>query len=89
MRRLTWLFVNSFACLVVLPGSAEAQEWSGYYVGAHGGYRWVDLDITTPAYSFLDGTGGTVQVPTRNESFNINGGIGGVHGGYNFLLSPN
>ncbi|MFY9685609.1 MAG: outer membrane beta-barrel protein [Pseudolabrys sp.] len=80
---------------VAVPASAQgvpAYSWTGFYVGAHAGYRWGNADFTGRAYSFdPDGPGGisTIDIPARNEGYNLNGGIIGFHGGYNYQFAPN
>ena len=56
------------------PVPAERFDWSGFYFGAHTGWQWSDFDT---------GNGVTGSFTNRD-----NGVIGGVHGGYNFMLTP-
>jgi opacity protein-like surface antigen len=63
-------------------------DWTGFYIGAHAGYRWADGAFTSPAYSFFVPGSGPVGFPARSESYGLNSGIFGVHAGYNYLLSP-
>jgi outer membrane immunogenic protein len=53
---------------------AALPSWTGFYIGAHGGYRWADA-------SFAD--------PPISAAYDPNGGIIGAHGGYNYLVAPN
>ena len=76
------------ALFAFLSSNASAQSFEGAYAGVHAGYRWGVLDLSSPAYTFPDGAGGTVQVPARSESYSINGPLIGAHAGYNFLLNP-
>ncbi len=85
--RCTRLIVGVLGLTLLTAGTAQAQNWEGPYAGLHLGYRWGNLDLTSPAYSFPDGFGGMVQVPARNESYSLNAPIFGGHAGYNFLLS--
>jgi len=74
------------------PIAAPAYSWTGFYVGAHAGYRWGNADFTGGAYSFdPDGPGGIspIDIPARNEGYNPKGGIIGLHGGYNYQFAPN
>ena len=67
MRRVVQAFFGSCLLLGVLQSPARAQDWTGAYAGVHAGHRWADLDLSTPPYTFSDGTGGTVFIPGRNE----------------------
>jgi outer membrane immunogenic protein len=69
------------------PAPVAAYNWSGFYVGAHAGYRWADPNFSGPGYDFDTGIG-LVSFPPRNESYSANGGIFGVHGGYNYMVTP-
>lgn len=63
--------------IIVLPTAADAGgSWSGLYLGAHGGYGWSDV---SGAYDNTDGGGN----PTPLNGLDLEGGIYGVHGGYN------
>jgi outer membrane immunogenic protein len=70
------------------PIAAPAYTWTGFYVGAHAGYRWADPDFTGSAYS-VTGPFTTVNIPARNEGYRLNGGIVGGHAGYNYQFAPN
>lgn len=84
--RIVLLALTFFAAMA---GNAHAQSWEGPYAGVHGGYRWGNLDLSSPAYTFSDGVGGTVQVPGRAESYSLNSVLIGGHAGYNILLNQN
>jgi outer membrane immunogenic protein len=64
------------AGLVTSVTAAQAQSptvnWTGFYIGGHGGYQWsaIDLGFEHP----LPGLGDGVSLDT-------DGGMGGVHGG--------
>jgi outer membrane immunogenic protein len=68
---------------------APSYNWTGFYLGAHAGYRWADADFTSAAYTFTPLGFGPVAFPARGESYDPNGGIVGVHGGYNYQFAPN
>src|SRR5215469_7212154 len=78
--------------------AAQAQtppafSWTGFYVGGNAGYRWANVDGTAPIGGFpivTPGFPGTVVFPTVETSFSVhpNGGVLGVHGGYNSQVSP-
>ncbi|MBB5752027.1 outer membrane protein [Prosthecomicrobium pneumaticum] len=56
----------------VLAPAAPAFDWSGLYIGVHGGYAWSDID-----YDSL-----------TSGSFDADGLFGGVQAGYNFQNGP-
>jgi outer membrane immunogenic protein len=66
---------------------APAYNWTGFYLGAHAGYRWADADFTSSAYVF-DPASGPVTLPARRENYGLNGGIVGLQGGYNYQFAP-
>ncbi len=88
MRCVVQVLVGSCLLLGVPSSPSQAQDWSGAYAGIHAGHRWADLDLSTPPYTFSDGTGGTVYIPARNEQFSLRGAMGGFHAGYNTFLTP-
>jgi outer membrane immunogenic protein len=49
---------------------APTYNWSGFYVGAHAGYRWADADFSGPAYDFDPGVG-TITFPGRSERYRL------------------
>ena len=65
------------------PIVAPVYNWTGFYVGGHAGYRWADADLTADPFTFAT-PGGPLTVPGRNENYKLNGGIVGIHGGYNY-----
>ena len=86
------------AALVMIPvGSAMAETranvplytWSGFYVGANAGYSWGrgegDNSRTVTAIGFGMNSGNNVITPnTVGENTKLNGGLGGIQGGYNW-----
>jgi outer membrane immunogenic protein len=34
------------------PIAAPVYTWTGFYLGAHAGYRWADADLTSAGYIF-------------------------------------
>ncbi len=64
------------AGLVTSVTAAQAQSptvnWTGFYIGGHGGYQWSTIDLGFE--SALPGLGDGVSLDT-------DGGMGGVHGG--------
>jgi outer membrane immunogenic protein len=67
--------------------------WTGFYIGANGGYGWKDPTVTyTPndpdaLLGTCSGVGGATCVPPA--SFNVQGGLAGGQLGYNWQLNPN
>src|SRR4029077_6633616 len=56
-------------------------SWTGFYVGANGGYAWRDRTVNFTGNDVL--TTGDVPLPA-SASFNVRGGFGGVQFGYNW-----
>jgi outer membrane immunogenic protein len=59
---------------------AVVQSWTGFYVGANGGYGWGRWDSNSLAAIFPDGV-------TTNADPNVSGWFGGVTAGYNWQTS--
>lgn len=66
----------------------SSYTWSGFYIGANGGYGWKDPtvtftpnDVTANNATCASATGGTCAPPA---SFGISGGLGGLQAGYNW-----
>lgn len=76
-----------------MPAAAQgAPSWTGFYIGAHAGYRWADATFTGSGYGFdPDGPGGIslITIPARSEDYNLDGGIYGIQSGYNYQFAPN
>ncbi len=69
--------------------SAQTPNWTGFYVGAHGGYRWADAQASSSPYTFT-GAGDThPDIPGVTGSFDLKSFIGGPHAGYNWQFAPN
>ena len=67
-------------------------NWSGFYFGAHAGYRWVDVDANAAAAGFpsvIPGFPGTAVFPLlpASATFHPNSGAFGLLTGQNFVLS--
>jgi len=75
----------------------SAVNWTGFYLGANGGYRWAHAKGDVPLGGFIVDEFGPFAVDdgflTINTvapfSFRSGGGVGGIHGGYNFQISRN
>jgi outer membrane immunogenic protein len=72
--------------LEISAATAQAQDWSGAYIGVHAGYRWADVDFSAP--SFDPGFPDPI-VPARSETYSPDSWIVGGHAGYNFVTSGN
>jgi outer membrane immunogenic protein len=69
--------------------SAQTPNWTGFYIGAHGGYRWADAQVTSGTYTFT-GAGDTHPgIPGENGAFDLKSFIGGPHVGFNWQFAPN
>lgn len=71
MKRI--LFTAAAVCLVLAAPAGAQQQWSGPEIGVQGGYGW------GTSSGNATGVGGTFPYSTSTT-----GGLGGVHGGYNF-----
>jgi outer membrane immunogenic protein len=94
LASLTLLDIAAGAAVSAIPlAAANAQplpsfNWSGFYWGAHAGYRTADANFTAGAYTFASGFG-PMSYPARNDRFDFDGFIGGPHVGYNWQFNPN
>lgn len=92
------LALSQFAAAADLPVKAPpaavvATSWTGFYVGANGGYAWQDPTVTFTPDDYLSNlvtcshaAGGTCAQPT---SFDIKGGFGGLQVGFNWQVNRN
>jgi opacity protein-like surface antigen len=65
------------AALVIL------SDWSGFYIGVHGGYGWGHSSIDTPDFPYLDQKkNASLQLASFNAS--PKGAVFGGHAGYNW-----
>ena len=71
----------------IVGAQAQAQtpivNWTGFYLGAHTGYRWGILEGSIPAGSPESDAGVVLPFLTSAGS-----GIFGFHAGYNYQVSP-
>jgi outer membrane immunogenic protein len=58
--------------------SQEGHDWSGAYVGVHGGHAWGASEYTDAEYN-----GGFLIYPVVNWDVGSDGPLAGIHGGYN------
>jgi outer membrane immunogenic protein len=65
---------------------AYMSDWSGFYIGVHGGYGWGYSSIDTPDFPYLQSDdpkkGDVVQLGSFDAS--PKGGVVGGHAGYNW-----
>lgn len=80
---ISLLGVTMLSAVLLAPGSARAEgdTWTGFYGGAHGGYRWTDADFTSSAYSTTL-AGFLVPFPARSEDYDLDSAILGLQLGY-------
>ena len=73
----------------IAPAEAAAPTWSGFYVGAHGGYVQGDADAKV-----LDVGGAVLPIDVANAtlpssaSMRPRSGLGGAQAGYNLQFGP-
>ena len=83
---LAALTLFDISASVAAPPAPPTPDWSGFYVGAHAGYRWAGPTFSGNPYEFDPGTGVPIMFPGRSENYSLNGGIFGGQAGYNYLL---
>jgi outer membrane immunogenic protein len=70
------------------PAPAKVQDWSGAYVGVHGGFVGTGLRSkgnVNPALNFTNPpVNGLVNNKDKNKGKSLNGAGGGIQAGYNF-----
>lgn len=70
------------------PAAAQDRTpFLGTYVGSHAGYFTGDATFSSLSYTINTPCCGTA--PARNDSFDINGPLVGVHGGINLPIGTN
>jgi outer membrane immunogenic protein len=76
------------------PPVVVVQSWTGFYVGAHGGYAWgrnsVGYSANDPASAGLFASVGPLGTAGMNASnrFTTRGALGGLQVGYNRQIGP-
>src|SRR5437660_6281355 len=65
------------------PLDAAIYDWTGFYIGAHGGGGWGSKDVSAPPFPF----GGATITPASSTN-NISGWLAGGQIGYNFQGGP-
>lgn len=81
MQKRISIIAAAVAALAASAGSASAQDWQGFYVGAHTGYT--DGEADQP-YSNPGGPYSFTQ-----DASDVSGWIYGLQGGYNFQVGSN
>ncbi|MFZ2156014.1 MAG: outer membrane beta-barrel protein [Bradyrhizobium sp.] len=84
-------FIACVAAVAVWSAPAHAADpgWTGFYIGANGGYGWNSASISDAPgdqntnYVFL----GQPNVASSSASFDGTGWLGGVQAGYNWHLN--
>ena len=86
MNRRILTGLAALTLLDISAAAAEAQDWTGAYVGVHGGYRWSDAHLGTRAYTLNNPVDLDPAVAPRSETYRLDGDIAGIQGGYNLQL---
>lgn len=84
--------LTGLAALTLLDlsaSSADAQDWSGPYFGAHLGPRSADARLVTGAYTLNNPIDLDPAIGPRSERYELSRTIFGVHSGYNFQFPGN
>lgn len=76
---------------VATPAAAQGvSPFAGTYFGAHVGYGTSDTRFRSDPYIFeIVGVDNDIPASGRNDKFNFDGAIGGVHGGLNSVTPGN
>lgn len=77
-----------FDIAIATAAPVSTYSWTGFYSGVDAGYRWAEGNFASSPYTFLIPGSGTQPFPARSENYNLNSGIVGLHGGYNFMITP-
>lgn len=72
MKRLA---LGALTVLLAAPAGAQEAKWTGFYLGAHGGYGWADIDYP-----------GAAPHPAGPPRPELDGGFLGGQLGYNVQL---
>ena len=62
------------------PPPAPVWSWTGFYIGANGGWGWANSNIT--ATTFQSTVTAIPVIPNQNFSQNLDGAVFGAHLGY-------
>jgi outer membrane immunogenic protein len=73
----------------VTTANAQAPNWSGFYVGVHGGGRWADSQVSSGSYTFTGANDTHPGIPGSNGSFDLRSFMAGGHAGYNWVPNQN
>lgn len=80
-------------CCLASPAAAQgtnADAFLGGYLGTHIGYGTADTTLDRDAYTIpVLPSQNDVPVPARRDSFDFNGGLIGIHAGYNHVTAGN
>jgi outer membrane immunogenic protein len=63
--------------------TVASYDWSGFYIGVHGGYGTGSDDVRT---TLLDPSG-VPLAPSASNSFDVDGFLGGVQAGFNVQMN--
>ena len=68
------------------PLAPLPPSWTGFYIGANGGWGWANSNTTATTFESL--VPPINLIPNQNFSQSANGAVFGVHLGYNWQVGP-
>jgi outer membrane immunogenic protein len=86
-RILTGLASLTLFDIAAASAQTPVPSWAGFYIGAHAGGRFADVDVKGNSYPITVYDGLTPTIPGLNISNDLSSAIGGAHLGYNWQFT--